>query len=75
MLAISYTEKKALIGECKWSINPVGVNVLNDLKRKEKVFRQRGHEQELSYALFSRIGFTPDLVTQAREMGVTVNDN
>ena len=70
VLAISYTEKKALIGECKWSINPVDVNVLNDLKRKEKVFRQRGHEQELSYALFSRAGFTPDLVAQAEALGV-----
>ena len=70
VLAISYTEKKALIGECKWSINPVGVNVLNDLQRKEKIFRQRGHAEELSYALFSRVGFTPDLVAQAREMGM-----
>jgi hypothetical protein len=26
--------------------------------------------EELSYALFSRVGFTPDLVALAREMGV-----
>ncbi len=70
VLAISYTEKKALIGECKWSVNPVGVNILNDLQRKEKIFRQRGQEEELSYALFSRVGFTPDLVARAKEMGV-----
>ena len=70
VLAISYTEKKALIGECKWSINSVGVNVLNDLQQKEKIFRQRGQTEELSYALFSRTGFTPALVAQAEEMGV-----
>ncbi|MBT7190108.1 MAG: DUF234 domain-containing protein, partial [Anaerolineae bacterium] len=70
VLAISFSEKKALIGECKWSINPVGVNVLNDLQRKEKIFRQRGQMEELSYALFSRVGFTPALVALAREMGV-----
>lgn len=34
VLAISQNEKAALAAECKWSVNPIGTNVLENLKQK-----------------------------------------
>ena len=70
VLAISRTEKKALVGECKWSIRPVGGNVLDDLKRKAQALLRSGEIEYLYYALFSRSGFTSALEAQAQEEGV-----
>jgi AAA+ ATPase superfamily predicted ATPase len=67
VLAISRTEKKALVGECKWSIRPVGVNVLEELKQKAQAFLKGGEIERPYYALFSRAGFTPALKAQAQE--------
>lgn len=70
VLAISQSEKAALVGECKWSINPVGVNVLENLKSKARILaREKGLDQ-ISFALFSRTGFTPALEEQAKIEGV-----
>jgi AAA+ ATPase superfamily predicted ATPase len=72
VLAISRTEKQALVGECKWSSNPVGTNILTDLKQKAQALLREGDISQLHYALFSRSGFTPALEQQAREEGVTL---
>jgi uncharacterized protein len=66
VLAISQTEKAALVGECKWSINPIGINVLEDLKQKIHALLQNNDIQTVQYALFSRSGFTPAMEEQAR---------
>ena len=70
VLAISRTEKKALVGECKWSVRPVGVNVLEELKQKAGAFSRSGVIEHPYYALFSRSGFTPALEAQAQKDGV-----
>jgi hypothetical protein len=31
---IDRTEKQALVGKCKWSVKPVGANILDNLKQK-----------------------------------------
>jgi len=72
VLAISRTEKQALVGECKWSIHPVGVNILDDLKQKSQQLLQSGEIIQLHYALFSRSGFTPALEIRARDEGVAL---
>ena len=63
-----------LLGECKWSSKPVGINVLADLKRKAQILAadQQWDRQEwrIDYALFSRSGFTPALQKQADDEGV-----
>ena len=66
LLAISQTEKAALVGECKWSINPVGTNILEELKQKSQVLIERYGIQKLQFALFARSGFTNALKEQAR---------
>jgi len=70
LLAISQTEKAALVGECKWSINPVGTNILEELKQKSQVLIERYGIQKLQFALFARSGFTNALKEQARLEGV-----
>jgi hypothetical protein len=39
VLAISLSEGAALAGECKWSVNPIGTNVLETLKQKVDIRR------------------------------------
>jgi uncharacterized protein len=76
VLAISQTEKVALVGECKWSVNLVGTNVLVDLKQKAQVLLDDYGIQKIQFVLFTRSGFTPALEEQARAEGIglyTVN--
>jgi hypothetical protein len=77
VLAISQTEKVALAGECKWSVNPIGTNVLEELKQKVHALLQKNDLLKIQYALFARAGFTPALEEQAGIEGVklyTIND-
>lgn len=57
-----------LAGECKWSRNPVGVGVLDDLQRKSQ--RLAGEGTQVYYALFARAGFTEELRVRAEKEGV-----
>ena len=70
LLAISQLEKSALVGECKWSINPVGTNILEELKQKSQVLIEKYGIQKLQFALFARSGFTNALKEQARLEGI-----
>ena len=77
VLAISLSEKIALVGECKWSVNPVGTNIFVDLKQKAQVLLKDYGVQKVQYALFTRTGFTPALVEQAKteEVGLYTVDS
>jgi AAA+ ATPase superfamily predicted ATPase len=70
VLAINRTEKKGLVGECKWSIRPVGVNVLEELMQKAGALLRSGEIERPYYALFSRSGYTSSLEAHAQEEGV-----
>lgn len=59
-----------LLGECKWSSRPVGVNLLEDLKRKGESVATGQEGARIGYALFARSGFTPALRRQAADEGV-----
>lgn len=56
-----------LLGECKWTNTPVGTGLLTDLERVAPEVRWGSTDRSLHYALFSRSGFTDDLVTLANE--------
>jgi AAA+ ATPase superfamily predicted ATPase len=56
-----------LFGEVKWSSKPIGTNILRELKAKAaRVQWGRKGRQEV-FALFSRTGFTSDLLKEARQ--------
>jgi AAA+ ATPase superfamily predicted ATPase len=59
-----------LFGECKWSSKPVGTNVYIDLKKKARSVQWgRSHRSEW-YILFSKSGFTADMIALAKEENV-----
>lgn len=70
VLAINQTERAALIGECKWSVNPIGINILIDLKHKAQVLMKNYAIQEVQFAMFARSGFTSALENQAKAEGI-----
>jgi len=72
VLAVSDTEKCALVGECKWSIHPVGTNILSELKQKADRLAREYDLQRIELALFSRVGYTPALYDQAQAEGVAL---
>jgi AAA+ ATPase superfamily predicted ATPase len=61
VVAISEENRMAHVAECKWSINKVGVDVLNDLKRKAQIMMSESEIRDVEYALFSRRGFTAEV--------------
>jgi AAA+ ATPase superfamily predicted ATPase len=58
VLAINQAERTALVGECKWSVNPLGTNILEDLKHRAEILRRECGIEHLQYVLFSRKGFS-----------------
>ncbi|MBU0703393.1 MAG: ATP-binding protein [Chloroflexi bacterium] len=70
VVALSDSERALLAGECKWSVKPVGTNILDDLKQRVGRLNDDGKWQQVSYVLFSRSGFTPSLRDQATSEGV-----
>jgi AAA+ ATPase superfamily predicted ATPase len=70
LVATSDVDKTALVGECKWSTKPVGINILEDLQRKTHLLRLEGDWQQVHYALFSKSGFTPELQTKAQSENI-----
>jgi AAA+ ATPase superfamily predicted ATPase len=68
--AVNDIEGSIIVGECKWSSRPVGVNVWRDLQ--EKVQREGLEERfaQIHYALFSKRGFTPAMKAEAEASGV-----
>ena len=69
VVAIGDADKALLVGECKWSSKPVGLNILVDLQRKAKVLQGEGAWQ-ITYAIFAKSGFTPDLMALAQTEGI-----
>ena len=70
VVALSESERAVVLGECKWASDPVGTNVLDDLKLKAGVFNKDGRWSRVSYILFSQKGFTPAMKAQAKTDGV-----
>jgi hypothetical protein len=65
VLAINQAGKMALVGECKWSVNLVGTNILEDLKRRTDTMTKESGIEHIQYTLFSRKGFTEALKEKA----------
>jgi AAA+ ATPase superfamily predicted ATPase len=65
-----------LLGECKWSVNPVGTDVLDQLIRRRAAVESdlATPPATVTFALWSRSGFTPDLQARAAKEGVLLFD-
>ncbi|MBI1296480.1 AAA family ATPase [bacterium] len=70
VVAVSDIDNAILIGECKWSTKPVGLNILADLQRKAQILLGEERRDRVVYALFSKNGFTPELTTVAQTEGI-----
>lgn len=60
VVAVSHTERRMMVGECKWWAGPVGANVLAELRRRAARLEALGWSVAGHY-LFARSGFTPEL--------------
>ncbi|MBW6484667.1 MAG: ATP-binding protein [Syntrophobacterales bacterium] len=69
IVGLAEDENAAVFGEVKWSVNPVGTDILDDLERKAKLVDWRKGERKEYFVLFSRSGFTANLEKLAKERG------
>ncbi len=71
VVALSDRAGAILVGECKWSRNPVGPGVLSALRlHKLPALDARRRWPHVYYALFAREGFTPELAEIAQASGI-----
>jgi hypothetical protein len=63
-----------LLGECKWTAKPVGVNILEELIQKSLAVQRVTPGRRVHLALFARSGFTPALQERAQREGVLLVD-
>ncbi|WP_028857144.1 ATP-binding protein [Psychrilyobacter atlanticus] len=60
-------ENEIIFGECKWSKKHVGLSVLFALKEKAKKVKWKNNSREEYFILFSKSGFSPDLIEAAEK--------
>ena len=66
IVGINEDENTILFGEVKWSNKKVGINILNELKRKASLVTWGKENRKEYYALFSRKGFTEEVIKIAK---------
>lgn len=69
IVGLAEDENAAVFGEVKWSVNPVGTDILDDLEKKAKLVDWRKGQRKEVFVLFSRSGFTANLEKLAKERG------
>ncbi|MBA4317847.1 MAG: ATP-binding protein [Flavobacterium sp.] len=67
IVGISEREQKIVFGECKWSSKAVGTNIFFDLQTKAKFVQWGKGKRSEYFILFSRNGFTSDMLKLAAE--------
>jgi len=70
LAAVSDREGSILLGECKWSSRPLGVNIWRDLQDKARLVLEGGRYPHVHYALFSKSGFTSAMSAAAKDESV-----
>ncbi len=63
--AVGIDDSKLLLGECKWWSEKVGHKVLKQLRRKAEIVSKETGFKDISFALFSKSGFTRQLEEEA----------
>lgn len=70
VVALNSQTKDILFGEAKWSEKQVGTNIYAQLKEKAAHVDWKNASRKERYILFSKSGFTKDMVELARKDGV-----
>lgn len=66
-VALNRSNQTILFGEVKWSNKPVGTNIYEDLKAKAEKVEWGKQTRKEYFALFSKGGFTSDMLKKSRE--------
>jgi hypothetical protein len=66
MVAYNSAGKDILFGECKYSVNPKGIEVLRSLQTKAGAVTWNRDSRNEHYVLFSRSGYTEELLEYAQ---------
>jgi AAA+ ATPase superfamily predicted ATPase len=74
--AINWRQKQILLGECKWSTDPLGRGVIKDLieDRAPRVLERLEGKWQTYYAFFARAGFTDAAQEEAAKFDATTAD-
>ena len=67
LVAVSYQQRTAWIGEARWRGEPMGLADLEAIQRRAQAWRGTETGWHLYYALFSRSGFTRPLQARAED--------
>ena len=66
LLAFSEDRRRVLLGECKWTRKPAGVDILENLEAAFPAVGVSAEGHKPVFAIFSRAGFTPRLITMSK---------
>jgi AAA+ ATPase superfamily predicted ATPase len=71
VVALNWRQKAILLGECKWGVDTIGLDVIRDLIEEKaprvlKDLPDSGEGWDVHYAFFARTGFTDAAHTAAR---------
>jgi len=72
IVALDEESKEIYFIEVKWSKKPVGIDILDDLRRKALLVEWESGERKEHFMLFSRSGFTDTLITRAKAEGIAL---
>jgi hypothetical protein len=72
-VALDEESKEIYFGEAKWSMKPVGVDVLDELKRKAALVDWNLGDRKERFMLFSKSGFTEAILKAASKEGVILS--
>ena len=65
LVALDEEESTVWFGECKWSVNKVGIDIFRSLKEKAAQVEWRNENRHDKFILFSRSGFTDEVLKLA----------
>lgn len=66
VVGLNNETKEIIFGEAKWSEKKVGTNIYSELKKKSELVDWRKGDRGEYYILFSKSGFTEDMLNIAR---------
>lgn len=69
IVGINSENKRIIFCECKWSNKDIGTNILNNLIEKSKKVDWNNDKRKENFALFSKSGYTEELMNVAKERG------